>query len=691
MSLNLHTNGKLESFEKNRYFAAKLMTARDMLAEQDYHADRLEAIARYVTGDGIACGLDVAAVSQADDELEVKLTPGFALDPAGNPIVVTESGRVVVEDPETNQPALPSGENPIYLYLRYDECSIETVPKPGVENACKKECTYNRILEVFDVVFEEVDPDAEDGLPRGYKSIPEIDFPDPDEVTEENGDIPAEDPGLVKMARRYYAENSTECSTPTYPWVFLGTFDGPDADGNWGRVDPDVPDRSYVYTNDFLYAGIARHTADFHNPHQVTLTVNPLEEIDVPDGADAFLASGSTFEQEAEVFFDGRVVVESITGDAFEGTTAAERTFQLREIDDGDVGDLAMEFALDDDGHAVIDTSTLEGRYVVIHPEEDAVVRVSSRGVGTVAPDSAVESAAFGVAVEVPPEEEAGADGAGAAVRIRDDETTGGAVDIGSSNGSISITGTPRGAETPSEIDLAVSIEAIASQIDAVRSIEGVGGDDDGNVALQSETVDIIPDATSNSITLSVPEYDPIERLNGVGPTNEGNVDLVSESLDISPDAANNSVRLEAPGIPDDFGDQLDELENRVTRLERLHVKKSIHCKFTSYSVAREKFADVDAIVTPIDSLIDETQTVIGDENYSQQAYLNFIEQVRQFEEELNEALNPDVATRPSVNRYEMAFGELSDVDFALETVSDVIAAQDCLSKAAEWLQPAQD
>lgn len=244
------------------------MTARDMLAEQGYHEDRLAATNRYVSGEGIACGLGVDRLWEEGGELQVKLAPGFALDGFGEPIVVTGSAPVAVNNPETDLPGDPTGTVPIHLYLRYDECSVETVPVPGSENACEEECTYNRIVETFDVVFEEA-VEGED--PKGHKPVPEVVFPGPTDVTDESGDIAPDDPVLATMAREFHADHLAECRTGTDSWVYLGTFDSDGEDGEWARVGTGLAHGSLVYSNDMLYAGLSRHTADFRNPHQVRL------------------------------------------------------------------------------------------------------------------------------------------------------------------------------------------------------------------------------------------------------------------------------------------------------------------------------------------------------------------------------------------------------------------------------------
>ena len=245
---------RLHRFEKNRYFHGKLMTARDMEAEQQYNVGRQRTLTRHVAGEGLLCGLDVT-VTEDDDTLTIRVGTGLAVDCCGNPIVVAS--------PHTEELTPPAGDN-IYVLLEFVECSKESVPIPGSENACEQECAYNRILESFEVSFEEGRPD-----PSAFKTVAEtVEYPDSDDFPDEDeGDEQADDDPLGMMARTYYEGTRSECETCDDPSVFVGAFRRSEEDG-WVE---DVPDkRPFVYTNDMLYAALAGHVADFNNPHEVS-------------------------------------------------------------------------------------------------------------------------------------------------------------------------------------------------------------------------------------------------------------------------------------------------------------------------------------------------------------------------------------------------------------------------------------
>ena len=173
MSRRTHTTPTDESIddrqhaapERNRYFHGKLMTARDMAAEQRYHRGSLTRHARSVTGYGVVEGLD-GSVERVEGGMAVTVSPGYAIDCAGRPVVVPRQTTVEVPNEE-----IPGGDR-LELRLEYDECVTETVPIPGSEDACERECAYNRIVETFDLEIDRYDPEE-----RPVKPIPPVELP----------------------------------------------------------------------------------------------------------------------------------------------------------------------------------------------------------------------------------------------------------------------------------------------------------------------------------------------------------------------------------------------------------------------------------------------------------------------------------------------------------------------------------
>ena len=97
-------------FERPRYFAGKLVTVEDFELEQRYHIEKRRLLNRMLQGAGIVTGLGVAESEQGT----VTVAPGFALDPHGREILVSESQQL----------AIPDLGEPVSICLLYTE--VET-------------------------------------------------------------------------------------------------------------------------------------------------------------------------------------------------------------------------------------------------------------------------------------------------------------------------------------------------------------------------------------------------------------------------------------------------------------------------------------------------------------------------------------------------------------------------------------
>ena len=323
---------RLHRFERNRYFHGKLMTARDMEAEQQYHVGRQRTLTRNVTGEGLLCGLDVMIdENSSEDTFEIRVGRGLAVDCCGNPIVVKNAA--------TTELSAPSGDE-VYVHLTFDECSKETVPIPGSENACEPECAYNRVLEIFEIDYRE--------SPPAYKTVPDtVEFPDSDDVDAD------EDDALSTMARSYYDGSLSECEDCDDPSVFLGAFERSGDD--W--VEAATDRRPIVYTNDMLYAALARHVADFGNPHEVTAAqagaLVSVADVANPGGNVDFTSGGGVLidpdDDANEVAFDATAAsvgaLESVAGVANPGgnvDVVSDGTIEVASDDDGNEVDLRV-------------------------------------------------------------------------------------------------------------------------------------------------------------------------------------------------------------------------------------------------------------------------------------------------------------------------------------------------------------
>jgi hypothetical protein len=235
-------DGQLSQFEKNNFFQGKLMTARDMETEQDYHADRLQTLTRFVTGKGIVQGIEVSSIEESETELEVTLEPGLVVDGHGRPIVI--------EHRTTKTLPLPSSDD-IYLFIRYTEAELESVPVPDVSGASSEEYMSNRRVESFELTYQESPPE--------FEQIPDVDT--------DISDNPDEDTAYRALANRFHQQFRTPVESVEDPSVFIGSFERT-RDGAW-IPGGDTVRRQLVYDNDMLYAALVNHITDTDNPHNM--------------------------------------------------------------------------------------------------------------------------------------------------------------------------------------------------------------------------------------------------------------------------------------------------------------------------------------------------------------------------------------------------------------------------------------
>lgn len=234
------TDRGLEQFEKNRFFQGKLMTARDMETEQAYHAERLHVLNRFAAGSGILHGAEVESIEEDETELKVTIEPGVVLDPYGRP--------VVIEHNTTRTLPLPS-EDVIYLFLRFDETDLESVPVPDVRGASNEEYTSNRAVESFELTYQESPPEE-------FATPPSVDPSVDDETDDETF--------YQTLANRYHQRNRTDLEPVEDPSVFIGAFERT-RDGSW-ITGSDTVRRDLAYDNEMLYSMLVSHiTAD--RPH----------------------------------------------------------------------------------------------------------------------------------------------------------------------------------------------------------------------------------------------------------------------------------------------------------------------------------------------------------------------------------------------------------------------------------------
>jgi hypothetical protein len=194
----------IPEFCRNNYFTGKLLTERDLTAEQRYLIDKLRLHHIALHGWGVICGLRVRSHPHCPDR-RVIVEPGLAVDPCGRFIRVLK--EIEVELPKTSphqtddrdhyrdeQPEHGSYEGPseqqgsfeadspyppssygtpynsepsvnLYFCLAYAESEQELSPAPFDECACgDSDQQPNRICETQKVMVEIEEPEGWDEL-----------------------------------------------------------------------------------------------------------------------------------------------------------------------------------------------------------------------------------------------------------------------------------------------------------------------------------------------------------------------------------------------------------------------------------------------------------------------------------------------------------------------------------------------
>lgn len=145
-------NKTLFPIERNRYFHGKMLTARDLEAEQEYYNNKRRLINRSLFGAGVVCGLGV----YLNDDTSFSVETGLALDYSGREIVVTSPIIRKLQMIEGFE-AL-SGHEQAYLCLEYEEQMREPVNNIGVADDHSQQ--FNKIEEGFRLYLDTAEPDV---------------------------------------------------------------------------------------------------------------------------------------------------------------------------------------------------------------------------------------------------------------------------------------------------------------------------------------------------------------------------------------------------------------------------------------------------------------------------------------------------------------------------------------------------
>ena len=108
---------RMTPIKRVNYFTGQLLSAADFQAEQDYHRAKQRLHNRVLHGSGVVQGLQVS-VGKGDTAGSVVVTPGSAVDPAGELLILCEAGLL----------PLKSTAAAVLVCLRYTERPTDAVP-----------------------------------------------------------------------------------------------------------------------------------------------------------------------------------------------------------------------------------------------------------------------------------------------------------------------------------------------------------------------------------------------------------------------------------------------------------------------------------------------------------------------------------------------------------------------------------
>jgi hypothetical protein len=151
--------------ERVRFFPRQLINADDLNLEQHYHRQRLREHNRFLHGWGVVCGCDVQAAPTTDRPWLVRVCPGYAIAPQGDPIRIrgqllfdVASCFLNADDPCAYARPCPPvtrrtlESSTIYLAVRAIECESQPVRVAPLGCGCDDvACEYSRIRDGYEL------------------------------------------------------------------------------------------------------------------------------------------------------------------------------------------------------------------------------------------------------------------------------------------------------------------------------------------------------------------------------------------------------------------------------------------------------------------------------------------------------------------------------------------------------------
>lgn len=173
--------------ERPRYFARQLLTPTEMTLEQTYFRDKLRRHNRLLHGWGVVCGAIVCIVPRSDgngpEPWKVKVTPGYALGPYGDEILIDKAREVDLRTPSTTcatgeshvdqsdpwctQVWIDRREGPLYVAVKYKEITCRPVRvQPNGCGCDDSQCENSRIRDGYEFGVLDECPEHDPNLPK---------------------------------------------------------------------------------------------------------------------------------------------------------------------------------------------------------------------------------------------------------------------------------------------------------------------------------------------------------------------------------------------------------------------------------------------------------------------------------------------------------------------------------------------
>ena len=157
------SSGSLAALERVHFFQRQLLTAEDMVADQDYFREKLRRHNRFLHGWGVVCGLEVTAAANSTKPWQVNIASGYALGPQGDEIFVGASvpldlagcGPGVATnpcEPTLLQPDRAATGGRVYVAIKYAECLSRPVRAMSAGCGCEElACEHSRVRDSFEI------------------------------------------------------------------------------------------------------------------------------------------------------------------------------------------------------------------------------------------------------------------------------------------------------------------------------------------------------------------------------------------------------------------------------------------------------------------------------------------------------------------------------------------------------------